>query len=608
MAKLYPAGMHGINDWERKVLANLKDQLGDEFIVYSNVFMAGNRLRAGFNAKQHVVVQESDCVIVSPRHGVLLLEVKGPSLERQDDGNWAYRHGGSISPADDPIMQAAQNLNTLKEHLIRAMGQSCKKIPFPYGFAIAFPGHNFPLNRRPQWYSSSYIYLADDIPFLGDRVRRSLKDWNQFQKANQMPPELIREITAILREVQVDTSASEFPQISQFVRPMFETAPKVVEREDRDIRGTDLKFEDLTRDQAEVVFAAEENPRLLVRGMAGSGKTVIALDHACRLAEHGHKVIVLCFNAALGEHLAKRVEKYPHVRAGSFYEFVNETLGQAGLKPISEKEEGYWESLPAERLEQALNLLKGQGKPLEFDALVVDEGQDFQPEWWMVLEELIRETDCDGAKAKRVAVFYDPLQNLFGRPAKGNGDPALPDQVLENCTRLTLRHNCRNTLRIARYIEMATDRMFPCKPGVPDGKAPGFHDMRNDWQSASRALENLVTQLIDDGFELRDIAIARWHSTGKALEIPKIKTTDNIHKWAKGDAILYTTVRRFKGLEANALILFDIPEPGTEKSYSKSDHYVAISRARQELALFVRQGFRKPEKPIEPADYGPMEA
>lgn len=44
------------------------------------------RARAGFNAKRHVVGQESDCVIVSPRNGVLLLEIKGPSLERQDDG------------------------------------------------------------------------------------------------------------------------------------------------------------------------------------------------------------------------------------------------------------------------------------------------------------------------------------------------------------------------------------------------------------------------------------------------------------------------------------------------------------------------------------------
>ena len=44
------------------------------------------RARAGFYAKRHEVVQESDCVIVSPRSGVLLLEVKGPRLERQHDG------------------------------------------------------------------------------------------------------------------------------------------------------------------------------------------------------------------------------------------------------------------------------------------------------------------------------------------------------------------------------------------------------------------------------------------------------------------------------------------------------------------------------------------
>lgn len=606
MARLFPAGDHGNNEWENRVFSALKNQLGDDFTVYVNVFMAGRRLGAGIYAKQHAVLHESDCVIVSPKHGVLLLEVKGPSLEALSNGNWIYRNGANSSPAENPFRQVTENLDALKKHMNKALGSST--IPFPYGFAIAFPGHKFPSDVRPMWYSPTFVYLKDDITRLGEKVLASFKEWNQFQSPKSIPLEVAKEIGKILRDVRVDSKATEYVPIERFIRPMIETKLDPAEVETRDIRGTDLKFDNLTRDQAEVVFAAEENPRILVRGMAGSGKTVIAVDHACRLADRGLQVLLLCYNTALGEHLDKRVANYPLVRAGSFYEFVNETLRRAGMKVVTDADDGYWEDLPAVKLEEAIGILKAKGEPLQFDALVVDEGQDFHPEWWIVLEDIVRETNLDGIHAKRLAVFFDPLQNLFSRKATENGEPILPDAVLNHCARLRLRHNCRNTKSIAKYIEMWTGELFPCMPGLPDGKTPVFHDMRNNWQSSTRALENLIAKLIEEGFELKDIAIARFHSAGQPLAINGVQTTPDIARWNRGEAILYTTVRKFKGLEANALILFDIPEPGSESSYSRSDHYVAISRARQELALFVRTSFRKPEKPIEPQDYGPMDA
>jgi hypothetical protein len=551
-------------------------------------------------------------VIVSPKHGVLLLEVKGPSLEAQSDGNWIYRNGG---PAENPFRQATENLTVLKGHISNALGSNT--IPFPYGFAIAFPGHEFTSPIRPLWYSPSFVFLKDDINNLGSKVLGTLRDWNQFQQSNAIPQNVVNDIGKILENVRIDPNTKVYSQIDQYVRPLFETFTQPVPEENRDIRGTDLKFENLTRDQAQVVYAVEDNPRILVRGMAGSGKTVIAVDHACRLAERGLNVLLLCYNTALGEHLAERVAKYPGVLATSFYSFVNEILRQAGMQLPTEEDPNYWGSLPAEMLDEAIKYFDGPNyangydftfADMQYDALVVDEGQDFHPEWWMVLETMVRETDWYGAKVKQLAVFFDPLQNLFDRPTNAAGEPVLPDRVLENCTRVRLRHNCRNTKCIAKYIEMSTGELFPCMPGVPEGKPPVFYDMRNNWQSSNRALENLVRRLIDDGFELSDIAIARFHSAGQKLAIQGVETTSKINVWNNGDAILYTTVRRFKGLEANALILFDIPEPGMEKSYSKSDHYVAISRARQELALFVRTNFQKPEKPIEPQDYGPIEA
>ena len=52
--------------------------------------------------------------------------------------------------------------------------------------------------------------------------------------------------------------------------------------------------------------------------------------------------------------------------------------------------------------------------PIKFDAVIVDEGQDFKEDYWISISELVKE---DGY----FYVFYDPDQNIF------KSDLKLPD-------------------------------------------------------------------------------------------------------------------------------------------------------------------------------------
>ena len=75
-----------------------------------------------------------------------------------------------------------------------------------------------------------------------------------------------------------------------------------------------------------------------------------------------------------------------------------------------EQKAAFWDSEAPMLLLQAVE----EKKLGPFDAVIVDEGQDFASSWWDVLEEMLAE---DG----RMLVFYDPSQRIFKK-----GDSAPP--------------------------------------------------------------------------------------------------------------------------------------------------------------------------------------
>jgi len=594
------------NAWERRVVQALHTQLKKPITLYPNFFTVGRRSNMRHLGAEHLLVSETDLVLVAPHHGVLLIEVKGPSLEMQDDGNWAYVNGNHRTPAKHPVQQAVEHLGVLKECLQKVLPGG--RIPFPYGFALVFPGHEFQLNRQPAWYDPAYIFTASDMLTLGNKVLRCLREWNQFQRPKEMESDTWSTLQNLMADCRQNVSSLEQPEVQTALKTFFQPpGGGLYPARMTDVRGTALRMEQLTKDQGEVLEAVAAIPRLGVRGMAGSGKTVIAVDHAIRLADQGKKVLLLCYNEALGKKLARQVKKHPLVHAFSFYSFVNSTLKLADRDPLTEKLPDYWEDLPANRLSDALDALEKNGTPLEYDALVVDEAQDFRTLWWLPLEAMIRPTDHHGHPTRPVVLFYDPLQNIFGRMLRDDGELQLPDQALQNLEKVQLKHNCRNTRKIAQYIAEFTKTPFPCHPDAVEGEKPLFLDMRHDWQASLPLLKTKVHEWLNQGYEMKDIAILQYHAIDKAPNLGNIPLTDKIETWSKGEAILHTTVWRFKGLEAEAVVMYDIPKPGELPSYGVSDHYVAVSRAKQALSLFVRTTFQKPQ-PGQNTDLEPMQA
>ena len=201
-----------------------------------------------------------------------------------------------------------------------------------------------------------------------------------------------------------------------------------------------------------------------------------------------------------------------------------------------------------------------------YDAIVVDEGQDFRESWWLAIE------DCLAEKG-RLMVFCDPQQNIFG--ADGLDAIDVGDRVLR------LPVNCRNTQHIARFCDNIIDIESYSHERAPDG-LPVRVDVEKNDENRLKSIESLIAHWIKkEGLRPSQIAIlSPWRKDKTCLaevdRVSRIKLTSNIDTWGQDKGILCTTVRAFKGLEADVLLLVDVPSPGRHKAFSHADYYLSL--------------------------------
>jgi superfamily I DNA and RNA helicase len=154
----------------------------------------------------------------------------------------------------------------------------------------------------------------------------------------------------------------------------------------RVIREQDKEILEATRSQYKVLSLLHRQKRALISGPAGSGKTFLALEKARRIVEkHSSKrVLLVCFNIRLSRHLSKLTSGLPQVDVFYFHQLCLAFCRKAGIKlmPADKAksiEDYYLFDLP-EGFMKALDVVAER-----YDALIVDEGQDFDSTWWIPL-------------------------------------------------------------------------------------------------------------------------------------------------------------------------------------------------------------------------------
>jgi hypothetical protein len=138
------------------------------------------------------------------------------------------------------------------------------------------------------------------------------------------------------------------------------------------------------------------NPRVHVEGGAGTGKTMLACEITRRMAADGASVLLLCFNTPLAHCLYSFAEAHRSeagsIWAGSFHQLCRDWSGRAGLPWKEPADSRTAEAAEFWNDESGLLLLDAAKEITDrFDALVIDEAQDFMRDWFEILISLLRD-------------------------------------------------------------------------------------------------------------------------------------------------------------------------------------------------------------------------
>jgi hypothetical protein len=556
---------------ERQVERRLRAALPEpEYRIYVNVNWTGP-------VRDHGPARdgEADAVITHPEYGLLVLEVKSgePSVDR--DGRW---HLGPVALKESPFEQARTSKHYLRAKLLDLPDWPTDLDPLA-GHAVAFP--DVDLQSLPRGRS----LLGPDAPVELVLDARALETTDGIQR-------WLDRVFAYWR----GDGAGRY-------RPL---GPKGVELVDGLLRPV-VSLHRLVRgriedDRAALVAASRMQSRILNRfkalrqveviGPAGSGKSMLAAERARRLAEEGYRTLLVCFNQRLATTMRREladVRAPAGIEVTTFHrlcELLAERAGVLPERPVPIPGAWWDETLPDALLEAA-----GADLEARYHAIIVDEGQDFALGWLESLQLLLHDNE-HGV----FWVFHDPAQALYR-----------PDVVAQlGLERLDLFEDHRNPPAVARLASRFRDDGMEVEvyreEGLPtevETAEPGPATV----EAVRRTLHRLVVEERVPEFRIAVLSglgtssshvwrqrrfgnVTLWNEAlddeGRTRGLPPERVEDE-----PPDVVLFESIRRFKGLEREVIVLCELPEDA-----GRLDEllYVGLTRATTHVVAIAPPG------------------
>ena len=396
---IFPQGLTNVdqrcNPGERRVLHQLKRCLEDDYLVWHNV-PVGPRAR------------QPDFVILSPRQGILLLEVKdwrrSTLASANRDKVELLTPRGRVTEAN-PLRQARDYALELVElmqrdpTLVHAQGAFSGKLLFPYGWGVVFSritqdevaGSDF-----GEVFAPHQVLMRDDLAETMDAGVFQKRLWGLFTVAYPHTltlPQRDRIRWHLFPELRVQQQgALDFGKDA-------DAAPALPDL----LQVMDLQQEQIARTLGE--------GHRVIHGAAGSGKTMILIFRAQYLAAAARPdqpVLVLCFNRTLADRIAAQLRQRgvdERVQVRTFHAWCKDVVDSYQLRvPAAADRDAHYRVL-VETVERSLQTGFVPGG--QYTALLVDEAHDFEDAWLRMAVRLVR------PDTNSLLVLYDDAQSIY---------------------------------------------------------------------------------------------------------------------------------------------------------------------------------------------------
>ena len=504
---------------------------------------------------------ETDFVIVC-REGILCIEVKGGVVSRSDVDGWTFtnRHGKKEKKEEGPFQQVQGNMQSLRKHILKKTERYENIHNCQYACCVLFPDCVFNTEYSGPDIIPEVLFDKRFPWDLNDLIEQSFRYWRDnllehhgFEGSR-------------LSDDDIDT-------VVQYLRGDFQCVPVIKDM----VKQIYDQLCILTDDQYDALEGAAGNPRVLISGVAGSGKTVLAMELARRFHWENQKVLYLCYNRNIADYVRNIFEKERQdIDVVTLHSFLLKACGMRFIE--NQGDDFYRRELP--------NMFMKTECSIVYDHIIIDEGQDlFAFGYLKCINRILRH----GFNGGMWAIFYDPNQNLFNKPEMY--EEGL--DYLGRCgsTSYVLRKNCRNTRQIASAITYTTNIPLPTKANAY-GPVPVIKEYRSK-EEEFYILEKTIQELRNGGLKSSEIAILSKHTEKSpyncmygrrfAFETGVLRTGGRIWEMKKND-VFFSTISAFKGLEAKAVIITDMEHFSDQES--RLLNYVGMSRACVLLYLF----------------------
>lgn len=510
---------------------------------------------------------EADFVVLVPDKGMLVVEVKGGGVEFNPARNEWYS------------TNAEGKTNLIKDPFVQAKGEK---------FAVLGILHDDPKWRlvQPGKITIGHAVLLADIDRLDGVVgpnspREILGGRVELEQSEKWILSVLgywRSSGDEGRRTELNQQGIGFIESVLFkrlqARPLLATRLADEER----MRIT------LTEQQSRILRVLGAHKKAVIVGGAGTGKTLLALERARMCAERGMKTLLLTYNRLLADHLKQSVMNDSQIAAMSFHQLCEWRSAQAGKASgrdlIAEAREAFPARGGSEYFDQQLPYALALSTEVladRFDAIIVDEAQDFRPEYWAGIELLLT-SEADGY----LYIFCDPNQALYSKAL------ALPITDAP----FALTSNCRNTESIHAFSYRFFKGDITDPPRGNSGVPIDFIESQSTSSQASDVHSRVVQLIAKEGLGPTQIAVlvcgqpkSAYYDALSSKPLPR-GVVWSFEGAAASDGVRVDTVNRFKGLEADVVVLWGLD---TIRSADRVETlYVGASRAKSRLHLIGR--------------------
>ncbi len=525
---------------ERKVYNSLRNLSDDYYVFHSIRWASTNPNGTGYRG-------ESDFLIFNKKLGFLAIEVKGGGIEYKaatDQWTTFSSNGTAHHLRRSPLKQAQESADYFEDNNLSKSTDSLVR-----NLRI------YPVVWFPDIESAKSI--TDSTSDYQPSITLTRPNLNNPQEALQKAFNFYR-----AKPFDRELTNSDILKVINLFAKDFKIVPSLTSTLD----DRNEIFHRLTNEQSSLLDYLEEQPIAAIRGLSGTGKTLMAIELAKRLPKD-EPILFLVFNNLLRYHLR---EKYEHeldnVTFANLHELRAKTLHNVSFNATSD-----------EITEFLLNDFT-----FNYRHVIIDEAQDFEYDHLEYIKDLMGET------GGLYYIFYDDNQLVNAKSEEQKAKAARLAEWLKSFDcRLILHKNCRNTIEISNTAYAAISATTKSFTKQVHGELPTLITCKKDQilDAITAQIRHFITDL---GLTRNQIAILTTRTIETSI-LADAKSINgyNISQTREQGKILFSTVRKYKGCESDAVILIDVDSNSFLNDSYRKAFYVGASRAKHFLSIIA---------------------